>query len=404
MIKNRDIVIIGLQPWDVPIGSNCKDIALEMSRHNRVLYVNLPLDVKTIIYNFRSAAIKKRLSLLAKSSVEVPPIGHNLWMFYPRRVMLSANWIGWHKAFRIINRINNRMFARQIKKAIKKLGFKDVILFNDNDMFRGLHMKEFLKPVVSVYYSRDYLLAVPYWKKHGHLLEPEIIAKSDVCVANSLHLRDYCARYNPHSFYVGQGCDLSMYQERTPPSGEVAALHRPVIGYAGAITSLRLNIDWIREAAMRRPHWQWVMVGPAEPDCIKKLQAVPNIKLLGARPPHSLPAYIAAFDVCINPQIISDMTIGNYPRKVDEYLAMKKPVVATRTKAMEVFEPAVYLANDLESFIHSIETALQEDSPEKQQERRALAESHSWEQSVNQIYEAIEAVAHASTRTAHVAH
>jgi len=29
MIKNRDIVIVGLQPWDIEIGSNCKNIAIE---------------------------------------------------------------------------------------------------------------------------------------------------------------------------------------------------------------------------------------------------------------------------------------------------------------------------------------------------------------------------------------
>ena len=45
MIKGKDIiVIVGIQAWDIEIGSNCKNIAVEMSRHNRVLYVNSPLD------------------------------------------------------------------------------------------------------------------------------------------------------------------------------------------------------------------------------------------------------------------------------------------------------------------------------------------------------------------------
>jgi len=42
-VKDRDIVVVGLQPWDLPIGSNCKNIALEFSKHNRVLYVNAPI-------------------------------------------------------------------------------------------------------------------------------------------------------------------------------------------------------------------------------------------------------------------------------------------------------------------------------------------------------------------------
>ena len=47
MITGKDFVFTGLQPWDIPIGSNARDIALEVSKHNRVLYVNTPLDKKT---------------------------------------------------------------------------------------------------------------------------------------------------------------------------------------------------------------------------------------------------------------------------------------------------------------------------------------------------------------------
>ena len=51
MIKNQDIIITGLQAWDVEIGSNCKSIALEFSKNNRVLYVNSPLDRKTYLFD-----------------------------------------------------------------------------------------------------------------------------------------------------------------------------------------------------------------------------------------------------------------------------------------------------------------------------------------------------------------
>ena len=44
MIKGKDIIVVGIQAWDIEIGSNCKNIAVEMSRENRVLYVNSPLD------------------------------------------------------------------------------------------------------------------------------------------------------------------------------------------------------------------------------------------------------------------------------------------------------------------------------------------------------------------------
>ena len=43
MIKGRDIIVMGIQPWDIEIGSNCKNIALEFAKNNRVLYVNPPM-------------------------------------------------------------------------------------------------------------------------------------------------------------------------------------------------------------------------------------------------------------------------------------------------------------------------------------------------------------------------
>lgn len=50
-MKGKDFIITGLQSWDIPIGSNAIDIAKEIAKHNRVLYVNSPLDMMTIYRN-----------------------------------------------------------------------------------------------------------------------------------------------------------------------------------------------------------------------------------------------------------------------------------------------------------------------------------------------------------------
>ena len=63
LVTNRDIVIVGQQPWDVEIGSNCKDIAIELSKHNRVLYVNSPLDRITLLRKKNDEKIKNQKRL-----------------------------------------------------------------------------------------------------------------------------------------------------------------------------------------------------------------------------------------------------------------------------------------------------------------------------------------------------
>src|SRR5690606_31994663 len=117
-------------------------------------------------------------------------VQENFWNYYPDSVLESINWIPFTPLFSLLNRRNNKKFADSIAKAIQELDFSNVIIFNDNDMFRGYYLKSLLKPAVYVYYSRDYLLGVDYWRRHGQTLEPRHIANADVAVANSLYLTD----------------------------------------------------------------------------------------------------------------------------------------------------------------------------------------------------------------------
>jgi teichuronic acid biosynthesis glycosyltransferase TuaH len=393
MITNQDIIIVGQQPWDVEIGSNCKNIALEMSKYNRVLYVNSPLDRITLFKQKNTPAVQKRLQVIKGKADGLIKLQDNLWNYYPDRIIESINKITIDAIYTILNKLNNKRFAASIQKAIDQLGFKDFILFNDNDMFRCFYLKEYLKPAISIYYVRDYMLAVGYWQLHGTKLEPELIAKSDLCVANSTYLSNYCKKYNDRSFYVGQGCDLELFtgydKQKAKPS-DIAALPQPLIGYVGALQHIRLDMAIISYLAQQHPDWSIALVGPEDDEFkVSNLHEYKNIYFLGSKSPDLLPDYINAFDVCINPQLVNQVTIGNYPRKIDEYLAMGKPVVATLTDAMSVFAEHTYLCQTKEDYVTGIELGLKEDSTEKQQQRVAFASSHTWENSVKEIYNAI---------------
>ncbi len=391
-LQGRDIVVVGQQPWDISIGSNCKNIALEWSKYNRVLYVNSPLDRISKHRLSDDPKIVKRLSVIKGETPGIVPLQENLWNLYPDRMIESINWIKPQFLFELLNKRNNKIFASSILKAIKALGFKDIILFNDNDMFRSFHLKDLLKPAVSIYYSRDFMLAVDYWIGHGTKMEPELIAASDLCVANSTYLTDYCRKYNPNSFYVGQGCELDIFTqtEGLPVPVDMRPIKAPVIGYVGALQSIRLDIAVLQHIAQCRPDWSLVLVGP-EDDQFKasSLHQIRNVYFLGSKDPGVLPAYIHAFDVCINPQIINQVTIGNYPRKIDEYLAVGKPVVATKTAAMSIFEKFCYLAVSKEDYVDMIGDALKTDNKILENERRNFASAHTWENSVGEIDKAI---------------
>lgn len=393
MIKGRDIVIIGIQPWDIEIGSNCKNIALEFAKDNRVLYVNPPMDRITRIKQKNNKRIQKRIRIAKGQIPNLETISDNLWNVYPKNTVESINWVGSHSIFKILNKRNAYLLSSDIKSAIKSLNFSDFILFNDSSMFLGLHLKELLQPKVYAYYMRDYLVKVPYWQKHGERIEPHVVEKADVLTTNSDFFAEFGLCYNPHSYMVGQGCDVSHFSDEDDVikvPDEFKDIPSPVIGYVGSLTTLRLDIKLLEHIANKRKDWSIVLVGPEDQDFKKSsLHYLPNVYFLGRKDSSELPNYVKGFDVAMNPQLINNLTIGNYPRKIDEYLAMGKPIIATKTKAMEMFKDCVYLGSTKEQYVELIEKALKEDSKERAKKRINVAKSHTWSNNVEAIYNAI---------------
>jgi len=165
------------------------------------------------------------------------------------------------------------------------------------------------------------------------------------------------------------------------------------------LLSLRLDIKALEHITICRPHWSIVLVGPEDETFIaSSLHQFKNVYFLGNKTSNELPSYLNQFDVAINPQVLSPVTIGNYPRKIDEYLAMGKPTVATKTEAMSVFADYTYLAENEEEFITFIEKALQEDNNQIRQKRKEFASEHTWENNALEIFRAIETAKTLKTR------
>ncbi len=395
-MKGKNIIVTGLQPWDIEIGSNCKNIAIEFSKQNKVLYVNSPLDRNTINTKKDDPRIAKRIRIKNGEESCFEKISDSLTVFYPRIVLESLNILPFYWLFSLFNKKNNKLFASEIQFAANELKMNNFVHFNDSDMFRSFYLKELLNPDLSIYYIRDNLIKNPYWRKHGQYTEPLLIKKSDLTVTNSLYYADYAKLYNHHSYMVGQGCDVSMYDDSIHNfliAEELKNITHPIIGYVGFLSSRRLDIDLIRMLATKKPEWTIVLVGP-EDDTFKQsdLHSKSNIIFTGSKSVEELPNFIKGFDICINPQILNDATIGNYPRKIDEYLAMGKPTIATWTKAMEYFADVTYLAKESNDYITLISKALEENSEKLQEARKQVAKTHTWENNVNEIYKCIELI------------
>ncbi len=392
-MKGNNFIITGLQSWDIPIGSNAIDIARQMAQDNQVLYVNSPLDMMTMYRNKPTAETKHRMEVLKKQEDPLRKINDNLWVLDFPFYIWSVNGLPDGLPFDIFNKMNNRKIFSYTKKVADALGFTNPIHFVDNDIYRSFYAKEILQPKLSVYYRRDNVQPYAYWKKHAPRVEPLLIKKSDLVVCNSPQLAAYSKTFNANSYDVGQGVDLSAYDPELQFNIPAAlqAIPQPRIGYIGDINSMRLDADLIYELAKSKPGYSFVMIGNEDKVfAAHALHTLKNVHFTGSIAKHQVPEYMNALDVCLNPQLVNEITIGNYPRKVDEYLALGKPVIATQTDTMELFKDHVYLCTNAEGYKAALEKALQENTPQKKKERIDFARSHSWKNNVQAIYNQIE--------------
>ncbi|MCT4644651.1 MAG: glycosyltransferase [Carboxylicivirga sp.] len=382
MLQNRYIIITSIQSWNITIGSNIKNIASELARHNTVLFVNPPADRITKLKGMAGFQIEQ------DEKESLCEVQENLWVLEPDCVMESINKIPVDTWFDYLNKRNSYLLGNEILKTIRKLGFSDYIHICDSDMFRSQYLKEILKPSVFAYYSRDNLVAVNYWKRHGGRAEPAIMQKADVVLTNSQYLEKLAKVHNACSYFVGQGCDTSAYGNAVNKSipQEINQIGASIIGYIGSLNSLRLDINIIEYLATHRPEWNIVLVGP-EDEAFQKslLHKFVNVHFLGSKKESDLPQYLNAFDVAINPQLLNEVTIGNYPRKIDEYLAMGKAVVATKTEAMAYFAEHVFLASSANEWLLKIDRALSDQDQSLQKQRMAFASLHTWQNNVKEI-------------------
>ncbi len=208
--------------------------------------------------------------------------------------------------------------------------------------------------------------------------EDALIRGSDLVLVTSHFLLERIAPLNSRCVLLPNGAEYEHF--RFPPLRaplEMAGIQEPVIGYYGAIA------DWfdtalVRELALARPDWLFVLIGSTLYADLEPLESLPNVRLLGEKPYGVLPQYLHAFDVAVIPFKKTPLTEATNPVKLFEYLSAGKPVVATDLNELRYYADVVHLADSPASWLKSLETALAENTPENVETRRAFARQNTW--------------------------
>ena len=156
---------------------------------------------------------------------------------------------------------------------------------------------------------------------------------------------------------VPHGVDVARFAAGGPEPDDLAGLERPLAGFVGLIDD-HVDVPALLATANALERGTVVLVG-GDNVATAELASHPRVRLLGQRPYETMPAYLAAFDVCLVPFGRSTLTEGVNPIKLREYLAAGRPVVATPLPAVREYAEVVRLADDPASFA----AAVREEAP-----------------------------------------
>lgn len=185
-------------------------------------------------------------------------------------------------------------------------------------------------PVAIVYDCMDELTNFAFAPADLAPREEVLLTEADVVFTggHQLYLSKKRRHENVHFFGCGVDFDHFASASGTAVAPDLAPLERPRLGYVGVIDE-RLDYELLDELARELPDATLAMVGPVVKVDPASLPRRPNIHYLGAKPYHSLPSYVAGFDVCLMPFAMNEASRFINPTKTLEYLASGRPVLST---------------------------------------------------------------------------
>lgn len=153
---------------------------------------------------------------------------------------------------------------------------------------------------------------------------------------------------------------------------------RPTVGYFGAIAEW-FDTGLVAKMAAAYPDWDFVLIGSISGADMAWVSDFSNIHWLGEQAYVELPAYLYAFDVCIIPFLVTELTLCTNPVKIYEYLAAGKPVVAVNLPEVALLADQVHVAETHDDFLRLLPQAMAESADSALAQRRAdWAKGQSW--------------------------
>lgn len=372
-LRGRDIVCFSPDWTGDPLSKT--HLMRVLSRDNRILWINA---IANRMPTTSSKDIRRIFNKLRKFTEPIREVEPNIHVLNPLAIPAYGT--------EAVRRFNEKFLVSQVKRAMRKLGFKEPLNMIFNPAAGLLAGK--IGETELIYYCVDEYTAFTGASKGLKEIEEDLFRKSDLVIVSAEKLYESKKHFNANTFIIRHGVDFSHFRraldEETIIPDDIRNLPKPIIGFHGLLADW-VDYELIKKTAKHFQNGSIVLIGKIAVDAerkIKILDVVENIHFLGRKPYADLPAYCKAFDVALNPFAINELTLAANPLKVREYLAAGLEVVSTDIPEVRILG-SCRIGETHADFIRQIEAALA--NPQPKTTISDSVKTESWEARVDEL-------------------
>ncbi|HPB29910.1 MAG TPA: glycosyltransferase [Candidatus Sumerlaeota bacterium] len=360
--EQYDIICLSHLKWEQTLFQRPQQLMKLFSQQSKVIYV-----AHCSTKDFMSAVFSGNREFYAGQ------FGENLHY-------RTIPFLPFSRRSRFLQRLTDRITAFVARRLACRLGFQNVCLWlyypsyvRHLDLFSHTRL---------VYDCMDHFRGFRASVGNIQDLENELMKKADIVFTGGRSLQRSKEGVNPKTICFPSGVEYEHFLRaagaETPVPGDICDIPGPILGYFGAVDE-RLDFTLLDRVCEVRPDWSVVLIGPLVGMNRCPVDR-PNFHHLGPRKYADLPGYLKAFDVCMMPFVISELTLHISPTKTPEYLAGGKPVISTPIPDVVAdYSDVVSIAGNAEEFIEKTRLLLESPPPDLHVRIRRKAETKSWQ-------------------------
>ncbi|MCS5491097.1 glycosyltransferase [Algoriphagus limi] len=367
------IICHSFPAWDTPYVKSTLELITRMSATHRVIFLDYPYTWKDYFSN--PHAPKKNM---LGGEVRMIETEFGTIEVYNSGPIIPTQWINQPNLFDALMKVNAHLVKPTIDRILKTVNTADVQVINAFNPVFGWYTRKFWKGIPVTYYAYDDLSSTPWAGKWGKTYEGKFLKEVEKVIVSSEGLKKKFDQLHPQVSCVKNGVNLSLFKP------DFLHKAKKKLGYVGAFDE-RIDLELLEQVALAYPDYLIEILGP-----VKTTSDLPgNVIFLGSCPQDQIKDVVRDWNVCLIPFRKTPFTQSIYPLKINEYLALGKPVVSTDFADLSDFDEVVRISSDTETFIKGIHREKRSDNRLKKAKRIDFASKNSWEARSQEFLQAL---------------